>query len=234
MLQIADEVILDPEIALIDFGDEGQLIHVLEDRALAIVTDGAARVAIAEAVDAVPGAAVGNLLDGEIEFVAADEVERARRFEAFPRLDRDLGADEADLELRVRVLHRLRDLHVVGKGRRRGVHHHELVFLRQRQHIAEAQPGRGRVDKAAALDQRRRLRKPGRKPERADFAPRLITRARAAVETFERRRLQEQSFHHAVRPLIPVIPGFLHRRSFCRRRRPGSDGRATRRCGRGS
>ena len=32
VLQIADEIILDPEVALIDLGDEGQLVHVLQHR----------------------------------------------------------------------------------------------------------------------------------------------------------------------------------------------------------
>ena len=39
MLQIADEIILDPEVALVDLGDERQLVHVLEDRALPVVDD---------------------------------------------------------------------------------------------------------------------------------------------------------------------------------------------------
>src|SRR5579875_2751997 len=67
MLQIADEVVLDLQVALIDLGDERQLIHVLKGRALAIVDDVARGVAIAEAVDSVPRLAVGNFLDREIE-----------------------------------------------------------------------------------------------------------------------------------------------------------------------
>src|SRR5580700_2369115 len=55
---------------------------------------------------------------------------------------------------------------------------------------------RGGIDQLAVGYQRRRLRQPGRKPERADLPLRLVTRACAAVETVERRRLQEQGFHH--------------------------------------
>jgi hypothetical protein len=37
------------------------------------------------------------------------------RSEALIGLDRNLGSDKADLEKRIDVLHRLRDLHVVGE-----------------------------------------------------------------------------------------------------------------------
>ena len=52
-------------------------------------------------------AALGDLLAGEVEFVAGDEVDRRSRAAGCLRLDRDLGADEADLQLRVGVLQRL-------------------------------------------------------------------------------------------------------------------------------
>ncbi len=41
--------------------------------------------------------AVGQFLDGEVVFVAGDEIERRARLPCFLRLDRDLGADETDL-----------------------------------------------------------------------------------------------------------------------------------------
>ena len=49
--QIADEVVLDPQVALVDLGDERQLVHVLEDRAVVVVDDRAGAVAIGDAVD---------------------------------------------------------------------------------------------------------------------------------------------------------------------------------------
>src|SRR5256885_14284511 len=76
MLEVADEVILDLEVALIDLGDEGQLVHVLEDGAVPIMGDRAGDIAIGNPVDFVEGEPVGNLLDGEIELVARDEVDR--------------------------------------------------------------------------------------------------------------------------------------------------------------
>ena len=43
VLQIADEVILDPQIALVDFGDERQPVHVLKNRPVAVVGDSTVR-----------------------------------------------------------------------------------------------------------------------------------------------------------------------------------------------
>ena len=185
MLQIADEVILDPQVALVDLGDEGQLVHVLEHRALPVVHDRAVGAAIAEPVDVGERAALGDFLDREVEFLAGDEVDRARPGEAGFRLDRDLGADQADLELRVGVLQRLGDLDVAAKDGVEVCITDQLVIAGQRQHVVEPQPRRRRVDQLAAGHQRRRLRQPGRIPERADLALRLIARAGAAVEPVE-------------------------------------------------
>ena len=85
VLQIADEIVLDPQIALVDLGDEGQLVHVLEDRAIGVVDDAAAGAAIAQTVDRAKRPALGDLLDREVEFLAGDEVERAPRPSGSPR-----------------------------------------------------------------------------------------------------------------------------------------------------
>src|SRR5207247_7977489 len=49
--QIADEVILDPEVPPVQLVDEGQLVHVLEDRTVGIVDDDTVGVAEALTVD---------------------------------------------------------------------------------------------------------------------------------------------------------------------------------------
>ena len=116
-------------------------------------------------------------------------------------IDRDLGADHADLEIGIGRLQRADGLHVGGKRRRRGVQHHEIAVLDLRQDVGEAEPVRRRVDQLGALDQRGGLRQPGRIPERLDLAPVLIARAGSAIETLERRRLQKQGLHHGVRDL---------------------------------
>src|SRR4029450_2915298 len=98
MQQIADEIILDDEIALVHRRDERQLVHVLQHRAVLVVYDGAVAVAPGEPGDAVEVASFGDLLDGEIELVAGDKIDRRRRLQARLRLDGDLGPDHADLQ----------------------------------------------------------------------------------------------------------------------------------------
>src|SRR6516164_6041940 len=63
VLQIADKIVLDPQVALVDLTDEGQLVHVFEDCTIAIVGYSAAAVAPAQPVDRSEGPTVGNLLD---------------------------------------------------------------------------------------------------------------------------------------------------------------------------
>ena len=88
-------------------------------------------------------------------------------------LDRDLGADEADLEIRIERLHRLGRLHVAQEGWRGGVQHEQLILPRIGRDIGEAQPVRRRVDQLRVGNERGRLGEPGRIPERADLAFRI-------------------------------------------------------------
>ena len=174
MQQIADEIILDAQVALVDLGDERQLVHVLEDRAILVVHDPAGVVAIRNAIDRGPVASLGNFLDGEVELVARHEVDRRALAQAFVRLHRHLGADEADLQRRVGLLQRRRHLHVGGERRRRGVDDAQLVIARLRGHRVQPDARRRGVDQLAAGHQCRGLRQPGRIPEAADLPPRLI------------------------------------------------------------
>ena len=114
-----------------------------------------------------PVAALGDFLDGEVELVAGDEVDRRALRQAFVRLHRHLGADEADLQRRVGRLQRRRHLHVGGEGRRRGVDHAQLVLARGAGHRVQADAGRRRVDQLAARHQRGRLGQPGRDTRRS-------------------------------------------------------------------
>ena len=199
--QITAEIILDGEIALVDRRDERQFVHVVQDRPLLVVDDAARGVAVGQPLDAGEVAAFGHLLDGEIELVAADEVELFAGLQAAGRIDRDLGADHADLELRIEILERANRLDVGGKRRRRGVQHDEIALSRLRRDVGEAEPVRRRVDQLRAFDQRGRLRQPGRIPERLDLAAHLVAGARSAIEALERRRLQKQGLHHGGRDL---------------------------------
>ena len=60
--QVADEIVFDAQVALVDLGDEGKLVHVLQDRAILVVHDPAGAVAIGDAVHRGPVAALGDLL----------------------------------------------------------------------------------------------------------------------------------------------------------------------------
>ena len=75
MQQIADEVLLDGEIAPIDVDDVRQRVHVLEDRPLRRVVD-AAVLTEAEPEDAPQRPTLGDFLDREVELVARHEVDR--------------------------------------------------------------------------------------------------------------------------------------------------------------
>ena len=69
----------------------------VQDLAILVVDDDAFTVAIRDAFDVRPVAAVGDFLDREVELVAGHEVDRRRRGEGLVGLDRDFGADEPDL-----------------------------------------------------------------------------------------------------------------------------------------
>ncbi len=117
VLQIADEVVFNPQIALVDFGDEGQLIHLFQDRPIAVVGYDAVRAAKAQTVYCIVRPAFRDLFDRKIEFLAGDKIDGRRSPEAVFRLDRNLGADKSDLELRIHILECLSDPEVGGEGR---------------------------------------------------------------------------------------------------------------------
>ena len=56
-------------------GDEGELVHVFEDRAVGGVHGLARRVAEGEAGDFGEGATFGDFLDGEVELLAGHEID---------------------------------------------------------------------------------------------------------------------------------------------------------------
>ena len=93
----------------------------------------------------------------------------------------------------------------------------QLVIAGERQDVVEPQPRRRRVDQLAAGHQRRRLRQPGRVPERADLALCLVARARPAVEPVEGRRVQKQGLHHTgLSPSMRIRPPGSTRNSWSR------------------
>ena len=136
--QVADEVVLDREIAPIHVDDVRQRIHVLEDRAIGRVPD-AAVLAEAESEDVAQRPALGHFLDREVELVARDEVDGRRRGERFDGVNGHVGPDEPDPQIRIPGLHGLGHLHVGGKGRRARVQDRELVRVREGHDVVQRQ-----------------------------------------------------------------------------------------------
>ena len=81
MLQIAAEISVNIQVALVDRRDEGQVVHVFQDRPVRRVLDLAVGVAEGEAEDRLPIPPVGHFLDGEVEFIARGEIDDRRGFE---------------------------------------------------------------------------------------------------------------------------------------------------------
>ena len=164
----------------------------MQDFAILVVDDDAFAVAIGDAFDVRPVAAVGDFLDGEVELVAGDEVDRIRRREGLVRLDGDLGADEPDLGGWIDLLDHLGRLDVGLEGRRGGVEHDQVLAPDVGFDVLEGEIMRRRVDQLRALDHRRRLGQPRRIPERAHLALHLVARAGAAVIAVEGWSLQKE------------------------------------------
>ena len=194
--QVADEIVLDPQVALVDLGHERQLVHVLQDRPILVMDDHAGVVAVGDAVHRRPIAALGDFLDREVEFVARHEIDGRALRQAFRRLHRHLGTDHTDFQRRINSLQRRRDLHVRCERRRGGMQHAQFEVLRLFRNSIHTDTGRRRVDQLAARHQSGGLRQPSREPERLDLPLRLIAGSGAAVEPIEGGRLQEQGLHH--------------------------------------
>src|SRR4029077_4870709 len=111
-------------------------------------------------------------------------------------LDRDLGTDEADSDVRIDGLDALRRPHVRFEGWRGGVHDHEFAALELGRDVLEVQSVRGCINQLRTLDQSRWLREPGRIPERAYLPFHLITGAGTTIETVEGGGVQKQRSHH--------------------------------------
>jgi hypothetical protein len=155
------------------------------------MNDHALGVAVRQTDDLAPGSAFRNFLDGEVELVTGDKIDCRRCLQAADRIDCNLGADKAGFKRRIGRLECLDRLNVGGKRRRRRVQHGKIVIARGGRNLRKPQAVRRRIDQFAVLDQCGRLRQPGRIPERADFPPRLIARAGAAIEALKGGRLQK-------------------------------------------
>ena len=142
---IAVVIIERDEVALIDLGDPGQTVHVLDQRPFsgkirfAILDDG-------DADDAFQRRALGDLLDGEVEFAVAHEIDRRRRQYRRLVIDRHMGSAEPDQQVRIRRLVGFRHLDVVDERRCAGIDDEKFVLTRRPQQVIQVEPARRRVD----------------------------------------------------------------------------------------
>src|SRR5213080_4403694 len=74
MLEIADKIILDHEVPLIDLYNKRQLVHVLEDRTLAVVHDLAIR-SVTEPVNFGERPPLSDFFQGEVKLAAPDKID---------------------------------------------------------------------------------------------------------------------------------------------------------------
>ena len=220
VLEIADEIILDLQVALVDRRDEGQPVHVFQHGPLFVHLDRAVFVAIDQAGDGFPVAAFRDVADGEVVVLAGDEIDGFRFFQRGARIDRDIGADQADLDAGLGRLQPGRGLRVGGEGRRRGMQHREIVMRGLGDRLVGADAVRGGVDQLGIRHHGGELGEPGRIPVGLDLAPRLVARAGAAIESVIGRRLHEQSAHSRISLSVRLA-------AACRRIARGSVGRAT-------
>ena len=195
MLEIADEVVLDLEIALVHRRDERQLVHVGQRRPRRGFLDVAIIVAVAEAGDLGEVLALCDVADREIVVLGGDEIDRLGLLDAPLRIDGDVGANQSDLELRVDVLERARRRDVGGEGRRRRMHDDEVEVFRLRHDLVERDAVRRRVDQFGIRHHGGKLGEPGRIPMRLDLALGLIARPGAAVEALEGGSLKKERTH---------------------------------------
>ncbi len=193
MLEVADRVVLDREVARVHVHHARQRVEVRDQRALRVVNDRA----IAperQAVDLRERPALRHVAAGEIELLAADEIDRLARAQRLLRQHRRMRADEPHAHIRVLRLERFRELRVAAQCRRARVQDHQLVVVRDPQDVVAREIVRRRIDQPRAFDQRGRLREPRRIPKRTNLALRLVARPGAAVEAPPRRRIDEKRF----------------------------------------
>src|SRR5439155_11020274 len=121
--------------------------------------------AICKDVDCRNLLAVGDILDGEVELVASDEIDRRRGFEAAFGVDRHIGANHADLDCRVDRFERFGSTDIRRKRGGRCMKDEEVPVAYMGSDILKLHPVGWRVDQLRSFDERRRPGERGRIPE---------------------------------------------------------------------
>ena len=185
----------DVEIALVDLGDPGQRVQILDGRAFGVVDD-AAVLAEADAGQLVERLALGVIDDLVIELAAHHEIDGAWcRSSVFSGSMVTGGPTKATFSFGFDVLHHLRHLHVDVKAGSGGEEHQQFEILGHLHGLLDGDLVRRRVHHLAVGQHAGRVAEPHRIPVRFDFARSRPARTGAAVETFERWRIQKQRSH---------------------------------------
>ena len=119
-----------------------------------------------------------------------------------------MRANHADHDLGIDFLQVRGKLRIVRKRWRACVQHRQFVVLCERRHLLDRQVVRRSIDELAAGDHGSGLRQPRGIPERFYFAPRLIARARSAIEPLIARRVQKYCLHDFRHSNIPLALNF--------------------------
>src|SRR2546427_5152033 len=171
MKQVADRIVLDHEVTLVDIHHKRQRVHVLENGTVRRVPDLAIRPE-AETENRLEGPAPGDVLNREVELVPRDEVDRGRSRQRALRIHGDMRADEADPESWVRLLQRFCNANIVSERGGTGMQDRQFVVRGDRADVLKGETGGGGGDPARTPHDRGRRGAPRPATERADASSR--------------------------------------------------------------
>ncbi len=193
MQQKRHVVILDVEIALVDFGDMRQRVEILNLRSVGIVHDFSI-LQKRNAGNLRQRLALGVIDHGVVEFLAANEINLRTIAQRFLRQHGHMRPNKSNLDLGIRLLDRSRQQNVAGKPGRRSKQHQELVVPRDLDGLLARHVMRRRIEQPRPLQHSRRISQPNGIPETFNFAGGGPTGAGASVEVFKGWGIQKQCF----------------------------------------
>src|SRR4029077_1948428 len=123
---------------------------------------------------------------------ACDKVDVLAGVQGLIRLDVAVGTDEGDLKTWMRFLDLADEFYVAIETNRRGEKDQKFVLFADFDGLLPVNLVRRGVQQTAARDHTGGIREPHGIPVGIEFAGRGPTRARAAVEILETRRIQQQ------------------------------------------
>ena len=184
------------DVALVDLGRPGHGVKVFNLRAVGIVNDLAVFL-VADAEDLVQRLALRELDDRIVELAAADEVENGALIEGAVGVGGDRRPDKGDADRRIGRFDGFGKALVAFPAHGGCEQHQELVVLADLDGFLGGDVVGRRIEQARTLKQAGRIGEPDRVPVGLNLACRRPARTCAAVEVFERRRVEEEVFSGA-------------------------------------